>query len=107
MKLEELSKSQRELINAIINTPQTENFIDAVKIEIQHHIERWGDESEKHPHDFHCVISYLNGKLIKSIWEKDVEKFEHHLITITAVCGTCHKYLKSSESNVNYWFFND
>lgn len=87
----------------LINTPQSEEFTDAIKAEMAHHYERWGDESKSYPHDFEMVISYLNGKLIKAIWDKDLEKAQHHLVTIAAVCGTAFKYSKS-DSNTKKWF---
>jgi len=90
----------------LINTPQSEAFEESVKAEMAHHLERWGNESNTPPHHFNMVIGFINGKLAKAIWEKDREKFEHHLITIAAVSGTAMKYLKEPGSEVNKWFEN-
>ena len=86
-----------------INTPQFGNFNDAVAIEMKHHEERWGDESKSPPHHFQMVLSLIFGKLVKATFDSDVKKFEHHLITIAAVAGTAHKYLKT-QSSVSRWF---
>ncbi len=94
---------RQEVIDELINTPQSANFIDSVKTEMAHHLERWGDESYREPHSFQMVVSYINGKLLKAIWDKDKKKYEHHLTTIAAVCGTAHKYLKS-KSESKKWF---
>ncbi len=95
---------KKQVIDELINTPQTENFIEAVKSEMAHHPERWGDESMSSPGYFQSVISHLIGKLIKSIWDKDGEKFKHHLITIAAVAGTAKKYFDLEGSAVYNWF---
>jgi len=87
-----------------INKPQFTNFVEAMKCEMAHHEKKWGDESPYPPHHFQMVLCYLLGKLAKSIWEKDKGKFEHHLITLGAVAGTAHKYLKD-EKSFSYDFF--
>lgn len=86
-----------------INKPQFINFIEAVKVEMAHHEQKWGDESQVPPHHFNMVLTYLLGKLAKSVWDIDRVKFEHHLITLGAVAGTTHKYLFQS-SEVQKWF---
>jgi len=77
-----------------LNTPQFAEFNEAVKCEMAHHLGKWGDESSKPSSHFTMVLGYLLGKLIKSFWDMDAKKFEHHLITLAAVCGTAHKYFK-------------
>ncbi len=88
----------------LINTPQHNEFTDAVKSEMAHHAEKWGDESYAPPHHFNMVIGFLNGKLAKSVWDKDKDKFEHHLKTTAAVAGTAMKYLKKEDAETNKWF---
>lgn len=88
----------------IVNNPQSGNFIFATKAEMVHQLERWGDESTRPPHHFQAVISYLTGKLMRAIWDKDMEKYEHHLITIAAVAGTGHKWLMENCSMSKAWF---
>lgn len=103
MNLQDLDPKVRELVENIINTPHTENFMEAVKIEMLHQVDRWGDEKDKYPHHFQQVISYLNGKLMQAIWNKDVEKYKHHLITIAAVAGNAHLYFED-EGAQKEWF---
>lgn len=98
------TEMRQRIIDEIINKPQVLEFIEAVKSEMAHHEQRWGDESGIPPHHFNMVLGYINGKLSKAIWDKDGEKFLHHLITITAVAGTCHKYFLQHESEVSKWF---
>lgn len=88
----------------VINTPQFGNFEEALRIEMLHHKERWGDESKTPVQHFQMVISMIGGKLAKSIFDSDHEKFEHHLITIAAVSGTAHHYFTRGDSDVRSWF---
>lgn len=97
------AKIRQEVIDELINKPHFTNFLEAVKTEMAHHEQRWGDETATPPHHFQMVLGFINGKLAKAIWEKDTEKFVHHLITIAAVAGTAHKYFES-ESEISKWF---
>lgn len=95
---------RKKIIDELINKPQVIDFIEGVKTEIAHQYERWGDESLVPPHHFSMVLSYLVGKLNRSIWDNDKEKFVHHLITIAAVAGCTHKYLNTDNSEIQKWF---
>lgn len=100
-----LDYSIKAIKKELINTPQSNNFSDAVKSEMAHHLEKWKDESRIPPHHFNMVIGFINGKLAKAIWEKDSKKFEHHLTTIAAVAGTAMKYFKQENSETSNWFW--
>jgi hypothetical protein len=91
------------VLDATINTPQTADFIESVKCEMIHQQQRWGDESGKYPHDFALVLGYLQGKLIKAIYDKNAEKFIHHVITMAAMAGVIHKYF-TEDSNTHEYF---
>lgn len=93
-----------DLVKDKINTPHFGEFDESVKFEMSHHLERWGDESKTSPFQFVMVISYISGKLIKALWDLDKKKFEHHLITIAAVCGTVHRYFKKEGTQSNKYF---
>ncbi len=97
-------KKRIESLENKINTPHFGDFNEALKVEMAHHLDRWGDESLKYPAHFQSVISYISGKLIKAIWNNDIKKYEHHLITIAAVCGTAHKYLMDENTMSAKWF---
>lgn len=88
----------------IINTPHTVEFENAMKVEMVHHTQRWGDERGVPPHHFMLVLQMISGKLAMAVLEKDAVKFEHHLITLTAVSGTFHKYFYTEGSEVSIWF---
>ena len=77
-----------------IHTPETNDFMEGVKVEMAFHKDKWGDESHKSLIHFASVLSYLVGKLIKAIWDADTEKIKHHFTTIAAVAGTAFNYFK-------------
>lgn len=93
-----------ERLNGLINNPIVKEFMDGVNNEIAHQYERWGDETEVPPHHFAMVLGYLLGKLNKAIFDKDAEKFIHHIITCAAVSGCVHKYFFTNGSQVSNWF---
>lgn len=71
----------------LINTPRTDEFFAAVRIESAHQIERWGVEHDagKRTEDWITLFTYLLGKAAKAYWSGDEEKLKHHVITSGAV----------------------
>lgn len=82
----------QQVIDELINTPHSKDFIEAIKFEMAHHKQKWGDESHKPFLHFANVLQYLLGKMIKCYWDGDAVKTEHHITTIAAVAGTAHEY---------------
>lgn len=68
------------LIN-LINTPRTDDFLEAVRLEAAHQIERWGSEHDagKTPADWFWLIGFLAGKAMHF-----PEKRKHHIISSAA-----------------------
>ena len=89
--LEELQAEIRRL-NAIINTPQSGDFLRAVSIEAEHQRQRWGsahDAGKTNP-DWNALIAYLLGKALTAMAIGDRDKSEHHVITAAAVLKNWH-----------------
>jgi hypothetical protein len=80
-------------LNAIINTPQSDDFLRAVSIEAEHQRQRWGKshDSGKEPSDWFWLIGYLAGKALHAHAAGNVEKAEHHVITTAAACANWHR----------------
>jgi len=80
-------------LNAIINTPQSDDFLRAVSMEAEHQRQRWGDEHDagKDPADWFWLIGYLGGKALHAHAAGDVPKAEHHIITTAAACANWHR----------------
>jgi hypothetical protein len=82
-------------LNAIINTPQADDFLRAVSIEAEHQRQRWGTAHDggKEPADWFWLIGYLAGKALHAHVSGDTAKAEHHVITTAAACSNWHRGL--------------
>lgn len=103
-----VSEKQKRLdyLESLINNPEIEDFLEGVKLEAAHQTERWGVEYEenKYPHDYTLVMDKLKGKQAIAIWDKDSEKYKHHLITLAAVCFNAHRQIKKEGTRMNKFF---
>ncbi len=74
---------------ALINSPQTENFLEAVRTEATHQVERWPSDHDagKTDQDWFWLLGYLAGKAIRG----DAKKL-HHIITTAAACLNWHRH---------------
>ncbi|WP_258570033.1 DUF551 domain-containing protein [Burkholderia sp. MBR-1] len=88
-------------LNAIINTPQDDDFLRAVSIEAEHQRQRWGSEHDagKSPADWFWLVGYLAGKALHAAAMCDAEKAEHHVITTAAACANWNKAMRG-ETNM-------
>jgi len=84
---------ENKRLNAIINSPQKDDFIRAVSTEAEHQRQRWGSEhdSGKSAADWFWLIGYLAGKALHAHISGNTEKAEHHIITTAAACANWHK----------------
>jgi hypothetical protein len=82
-------------LNAIINTPQADDFLRAVSIEAEHQRQRWGTyhDGGKEPADWFWLVGYLAGKALHAHVSGDTAKAEHHVITTAAACANWHRGL--------------
>ena len=78
-----------ERTDALINTPHTHDFIEAVRLEMPHQRERWGSSHDagKTPADWFWLIGHLAGKAVVAAVKGDIEKAKHHVITSAAALG--------------------
>lgn len=76
-----------ERMDALINTPHTDEWFEAVRFEAAHQIERWGADHDagKQPHDWFWLLGYLGGKALASALRGDTEKAKHHTISSGAM----------------------
>jgi len=103
--------AERDGLNALINTPELDDFLRAVHIEAVHQIERWGQASDraKRPADWFWLVGYLGGKALHAAHEVDHlgklslprdetlkaierhrEKARHHCISTAAALYNWH-----------------
>lgn len=74
-------------LEALINTPHTLDFLEAVRLEAAHQRERWGaaHDAGKADTDWFWLVGYVAGKAVSK-----PEKQLHHIITTAAVCLNWH-----------------
>lgn len=104
-EIDNLKKRVKQL-ESLINNPEVEDFTRGFKIEQAHQTERWGIvlEEQKPPHHYILVFNKLLGKLAVAIFDKDKEKFKHHLITLAASAYNCHRQIDKDGTEVNRWY---
>lgn len=76
-------------LSALIESPQTEDFFQAVRLEAAHQVERWGTEHDagKEPADWFWLIGYLAGKALHDVRGKRA----HHIIATAAALLNWHR----------------
>lgn len=80
-------------LRKLINTPRTDDWIEAVKLEAAHQVERWGveDRAGKGAADWFWLLGYLSGKALASFIKGDAEKGLHHIVSSAAVLLNWHR----------------
>jgi hypothetical protein len=97
-----LGEAQAELLrlDALINTPETEDFLKGVEHEAVHQQERWGSEHDegKSAVDWVFLIGHLLTKASCAFLAGNTDKAKHHIITSAAACRNWHAQV-SGEGN--------
>ena len=85
-------RAEVERLNAIVNTPQANDFLRAVSTEAEHQRQRWGSDHDagKTPADWFWLVGYLAGKALHAHGAGDTTKAEHHIITTAAALANWH-----------------
>lgn len=98
------SEAIKELaaLRALINSPQTENFLEAVRNEAAHQVERWGvaHDAGKRPEDWITLFIYLLGKAAKAHYDGSRDKLLHHIITAAAVALNWHRHATGEDTRM-------
>jgi hypothetical protein len=74
-------------LDSLINSPHTEEFLEAVRLEAAHQRDRWpaAHDAGKDDSDWFWLIGYVAGKALHK-----PQKQLHHIITTAAVCLNWH-----------------
>lgn len=82
-------------LEGLLNTPRTDEFFEAVRIEAAHQVGRWGVEHDagKRSEDWVTLLIYLLGKAARAHFDGDQPKLEHHVITTAAVALNWWRHL--------------
>lgn len=83
-------------LNKLLNTPQVVDFIEAMKVEVAHQREKWGEahDSAKDPANWALLFQYILGKQATAVYDQNWSKYLHHLITLAAICANAHHSLQ-------------
>lgn len=93
-------RAELERLHALINSPEVGDFLEGVRLEAAHQVERWGSQHDegKEPQDWLWLIGYLAGKALRAQIDGDIEKAKHHTISTAAVCLNWHGRLTGART---------
>lgn len=81
-------------LNALINAPIVDTFLEGVRLEAAHQQERWGidhDEGKSHE-EWMWLVAYLCTKATQAARYGDAEKHKHHIVTAGAALLNWHRH---------------
>lgn len=89
-------------LRALINTPRVDSFLDAVRVEAAHQVERWGSAHDqgKTPADWFWLLGWLAGKAVHAATHGDREKALHHTISSAACLLNWHARLSGEDTGM-------
>lgn len=81
-----------EQLEALVNTPQTADFLEAVRLEAAHQVQRWGyaHDRSKSAENWFWLVGYLCGKALRAAITGDKMKALHHTISSAAALLNWH-----------------
>lgn len=93
-------KAEVARLNALINTPETTDFIEGVKREAVHQRERWGapHDREKSAEHWYWLVGYLAGKALRAAITGNADKARHHTISSAAALLHWHAAISQDET---------
>lgn len=94
------AERERDRLHALVNSPQTKDFLSAVAAEKAHQIERWGDAHDrgKSAENWFWLVGYLAGKCLRACITGDREKALHHTISTAAALANWHEAISRDET---------
>lgn len=89
-------------LDALINNPQTAEFLAAVKSEAAHQRDRWGDAHDrgKSAENWFWLVGYLAGKCLRCCISGDKPKALHHTISAAAALANWYEAIQRDETGV-------
>lgn len=87
-------------LDALINTPETRDFLEGVKREAAHQLERWGrpHDRSKSAENWFWLVGYLAGKALRAAITGDKVKARHHTISTAAALMHWHTAILADET---------
>lgn len=96
-------RNANERLDALVNQPHTLRFLEAVRCEVAHQVERWGTAHDraKEPQDWFWLIGYLAGKALAAHAKGDTEKALHHTISSAAALANWHAAISLADNRMS------
>ncbi len=96
-------------LDALINNPQTAEFLAAVKSEAAHQRDRWGEAHDrgKSAENWFWLVGYLSGKCLRACIDGDKPKALHHTISSAAALANWYEAIQRDETGVCIGHDND
>jgi len=94
-RLDDDERAELERLRALVNSPETRDFLLGVRNEVAHQVERWGTvhARAKEPADWFWLIGYLGGKALAAHVKGDTDKAMHHCISTAAALANWHTHI--------------
>lgn len=75
-----------------INTPELHDFMEGMRNEVLHQVERWGQahDRSKSAENWYWLVGYLAGKALRAAITGDRDKALHHTISSAAALANWH-----------------
>lgn len=90
------------VLEALLNTPELENFSKGVVTEAQHQRARWGatHDAGKTDLDWFWLIGYLSQKVVHAQSQGDRDKALHHCISTAAAMANWHSAISGAHTDM-------
>lgn len=91
---------EHDRLYQLVNNAQTDDFLEAVKLEAAHQVEKWGEAHDrgKSAENWFWLVGYLAGKALRAAITGDREKALHHTISSAAALLNWHKAINADKT---------
>jgi len=98
----EIERLRADARSAVINTPETADFMAGVPIEATYQRDRWGNSHDagKSPFDWFWLIGYLAQKAADAQVRGDKAKALHHTISTAAALANWHAAITGVDTSM-------
>lgn len=92
--------AENERLKSLVNNAHTIDFLEGVRLEAAHQVERWGEAHDrgKSAENWFWLVGYLAGKGLRAAITGDREKALHHTISSGAALLNWHKAISTDDT---------
>lgn len=95
----QLEDNEIKRLNALINNPEIDDFLEGVRLEAAHQRDRYPKDHDgsKTAWDWFWLIGYLAQKAAVAAIAGDTHKAKHHTISTSAAMFNWHRHLSAGK----------